>query len=138
MIYTFHHLDPAWKNERVKAIAFDSCPPKSDIYAFGGWLSFASKTPMIKPYFSWIFHPYRMYCGIHAEWEEENQNRMFGDTSVLPRGAHCLFMRGRNDPVLDEDYVTNFIEDVKLHAQPGTNIQEVGSLRLHRTCILYK
>jgi hypothetical protein len=43
MMYMFSHMDPAWREERLKAIVFDSCPPKSDIYAFGGWLSFATK-----------------------------------------------------------------------------------------------
>ena len=35
-IFMLAHLDPAWREANVKAIMFDSCPPKSDIYAFGG------------------------------------------------------------------------------------------------------
>lgn len=124
MVYMFSHMDPAWRNERVKAIMFDSSPPKSDVNAFGGWLAFATKQPWVKN-LAFIFQPYRIYQGINDKWESENHARMFGEDAVIPRNAHCLFIRGQNDPVLDSDYVDSFIADVKEHANPGANVQDV-------------
>jgi hypothetical protein len=124
LVYMLAAMDPAWRDQRVKAIAFDSSPPKSDVHAFGGWLSFATQKPFMRN-LAPLFEPYRMYQGIDARWEAENHGRMFGPAAVIPRGAHCLFMRGRNDPVLNADYVDSFIADVKAHAGPNTNIQEV-------------
>jgi hypothetical protein len=43
---------------------------------------------------------------------------MFGPDAVVPRSAHCLFMHGRNDPVLDQDYVSSVVEDIQKHANP--------------------
>lgn len=124
MIYMLSYMEPEWRDERVKAIMFDSSPPQSDIHAFGGWLSFATKQPWLAA-FAFIFEPYRMYQGINDEWEAGNHARMFGPGAVIPRGAHVLFMHGRNDPVLNTDYVGSFIADVKDHAEPGANVQEV-------------
>jgi hypothetical protein len=118
-------MDRDWRDERVKAIMFDSSPPKSDIHAFGGWLSFATKQPWAKQ-LSFMFYPYRMYQGINDKWEAENHARMFGAEAVIPRGAHCLVMRGRNDPVLDAEYVDDFIADLKQHANKDTNVQEIN------------
>jgi len=124
MIYMLHHMDPAWRDEKVKAIMFDSSPPKSDIYAFGGWLAFATKQPVMKN-LAFIFEPYRMYQGINSEWEAGNHARMFGPAAVIPRSAHCLFIQGRNDPVLDTGYVDSFMADVREHAKEGANVQSV-------------
>ena len=123
--YMLDALDPAFRDERIKAIVYDSCPPMSDTLAFGGWLSFFLKRPWIKPYVAPLFQPYRSICGINDAWEAENRARMFGPDAVLPRGAHSLFMHGRNDPVLNHDYVKSFVEDVGKHAAAGVNVQEV-------------
>ena len=54
-------LEPAWREKRIRAIMFDSCPPKSDVYAFGGWLSWLiqakTKLPsrLTKPIVSQLF-----------------------------------------------------------------------------------
>ena len=69
MVYMLDNLDPEWRDANVKAIVYDSCPPKSDTLAFGGWLSFALKRPWLKPYLAPFFHPYRWCVGITPEWE---------------------------------------------------------------------
>jgi hypothetical protein len=75
MIYMLEYMDADFRNEKVKAIMFDSSPPMSDIYAFGGWLSFATKQAWLKN-LSFVFEPYRMYQGINSEWESANYKRM--------------------------------------------------------------
>ena len=125
MVYMLDNLDPEWRDANIKAIVYDSCPPRSDVLAFGGWLSFALKCPWIKRYVAPLFHPYRWYAGITCEWEAENHAKMFGGSAVLPRSAHSLFMHGRNDPVLDVDYLETFIEDVHEHAALGACCQQV-------------
>lgn len=116
-IFTLAHLDPGWRSENVKAVVFDSCPPKSDVYAFGGWLSWMveAKTGLdcrvAKPLLSQLFHPVRLAAGINAQWTAQNDKWCFGsgaapgDACVVPRSAACLFVRGRNDPVLEPEYV---------------------------------
>jgi len=161
------HLDPAWREANVKAIMFDSCPPKSDIYAFGGWLSWllqaktGAPAKLTKPIVSHIFHPVRPYFGIDAKWTAQNDAWMFGeeargararalahnagtsstacqdlavaaaelalaeathdqsdeaggaDECVVPRSTACLFTRGRNDPVLEPQYVDAYYAYLK-------------------------
>lgn len=68
-------MEPAWRERRVKAIMFDSCPPESNVYAFGGWLSWflQAKTGLpwaySKPLVSHLFHPVRPAFGINEECE---------------------------------------------------------------------
>lgn len=219
-MFALSHLDPDWREANIRAIMFDSCPPKSDIYAFGGWLSWLiqAKTglsaALVKPVTSQLFRPVRPYFGIDEKWsvsprpsQEEDgcpflppfatgaepvsvgshtlrrtcmpatdrrklrvashrtvQNDVFmfgdeahgrraralpeasGETSaecvalsetavrqalaeldaqgddnvddvsarcVVPRSAHCLFVRGRNDPVLEPQYVDSFYAFLK-------------------------
>ena len=38
-MFMLAHLEPSFREKRIRAIMFDSCPPKCDVYAFGGWLS---------------------------------------------------------------------------------------------------
>ena len=125
MIYMFEHLDPEWREENVKAIVFDSCPPKSDIYAFGGWLSFMLKKHYLKNYVAHLFYPYMWYCGITDEWRKWNHSRMFGASAVIPRNAHCIFMHGKMDPVLNYEYLNEFIEDIKKYQHPSANVSEI-------------
>ena len=100
---------PADMHARVRALAFDSCPPRSDIYAFGGYASWALNKPHLKNYLAQLFRPVRWYQGIDDAWEEMNRRRMFEpDECVVPKNASVLFMHGRNDPVLDLDYVHDF------------------------------
>ena len=68
LIYTSQFMDKKWREENVKAIVFDSSPPKSDCYAFGGWLAFLLKRNHMKPYLAHLFHPYIWYAGITEEW----------------------------------------------------------------------
>ena len=140
---------------------FDSCPPKSDVTAFGGWLSWLiqakSGVParLTRPLVRHLFHPVRPYFGITAEWTKQNDVWMFGDESlgrrvrslphaagcsstecaalaavaasaastavveeagsgcVVPRGAACLFVRGRGDPVLEPQYIDAYYAYLK-------------------------
>jgi hypothetical protein len=123
MLYMFQNLDSEWKDKNIKAIVFDSCPPMSNKEAFAGWASFAMKQPNIRSLVAPLFIPYMAYCGITDEWRQENHLKMFGPNAVIPRGAHCLFMRGKNDPVLNPEYVSSFIADVQKHQK--ANVQEI-------------
>ena len=157
-------LEPAWRDARVRALVFDSCPPKSDVYAFGGWLAWLAQAKagvpsrLAKPALSQLFHPVRPCFGIDATWTAENDAWMFGDAArgrraremparagaslaecaalaeaaasraraeetdaasggddacVVPKDAACLFVRGRNDPVLEPQYVDAFYAHLK-------------------------
>lgn len=109
LLYILEFMPPAWREEYVKTIVFDSSPPKSDVYAFGGWFCYAMKlNPKLwKPLVSQLFHPYRLYSGINSKWEAENANRM---KTCIPKSAHILFMHGRNDPVLDTQYISEYAD----------------------------
>ena len=124
MIYTLEYMDKDWRDDHVKAIVFDSCPPMSDVDAFGGWMAFMLKRNYLKPYLSPIFHPYMYICGITEEWRQQNALKMFGETSVIPRNANVLFLHGKNDPVLHRDYMAKFVSDVKTHQSPGLSFTE--------------
>ena len=50
-MFTLASMEPSWREKNVKAIMFDSCPPKSDIYAFGGLVSRAP-SPYPRPAYS--------------------------------------------------------------------------------------
>ena len=159
-IFVLAHLEPDWRERNVRAIMFDSCPPKSDVYAFGGWLSWLLQAKsglparLSKPLVSHLFHPVLPYFGIGAEWRGQNDAWMFGsetrgrdaralpprageslaecrtlaeaaesvasaepddETSgcVVPKGAACLFVRGRNDPVLEPQYIDAYYAYLK-------------------------
>lgn len=66
-MYMLAHLEKSWRDRNIKAIMFDSCPPKSDVYAFGGWLSWLLKiktrlpSSLTKPLVSHLFHPVRPF-----------------------------------------------------------------------------
>ena len=122
MFYILQYMDKEWRDKNVKAIVFDSCPPKSDVYAFGGWLAFMLKRNYLRPYLAPLFHPYIWYAGITEEWREENHAKMFGPLSVIPRDANILFIHGKNDPVLDNGYVAEFIADVKAHRSRNASV----------------
>ena len=58
MIYALEYMEKDWRDKYVRAIVLDSCPLMSNIYTFGGWLSFALKLNYLKPYVSHLFYPY--------------------------------------------------------------------------------
>ena len=74
-------LEPSWRDRNVRAIMFDSCPPKSDVYAFGGWLAWLIRAKtglppaMTKPVVSQLFHPVRPLFGITPAWTTSNDER---------------------------------------------------------------
>lgn len=124
MIYTLEYMNKDWRDKHVKAIVFDSCPPMSDVHAFGGWMAFMLKKNNLKPFLSPLFHPYMYICGITDVWRKENDLKMFGNTSVIPRDANILFLHGRNDPVLNNEYVESFVQDIKSHQSPNASVTE--------------
>ena len=124
MIYTLEYMNKDWKDKHVKAIVFDSCPPMSDVYAFGGWMAFMLKRNYLKPYLSHLFHPYMIIAGITEDWRTQNAKKMFGFTSVIPRNANILFLHGKNDPVLNNDYLEKFVFDIREHQSPNASVTE--------------
>jgi hypothetical protein len=168
-LFTLAHCDEKWRERCVRAIMFDSCPPKSDVYAFGGWLSWflQAKTNLpakqSKPVLAQLFHPVRPLFGIDAAWTAANDGFMYGneDTGrlarqlplrvgtssaecvsfaeeaaalasasasddsgcVVPRSAACLFVRGRNDPVLEPQYVDAFYAFLKARTTASVELR---------------
>lgn len=49
---------------------------------------------------------------------------MFGQTSVIPRGVHILFLPGQSDPVLNNDYLASFVQDMKSHQSFTASVTE--------------
>jgi hypothetical protein len=126
-LYMFKHMDlinPGWKDKHVKGIVFDSCPPKSDTLAFGGFVAFRFNNPALQTLTAPLSEPYRMLCGINSQWEAENERRMFGEGALIPRGAHQLHIHGKTDPVLNPDYLKRFVRDCRQHKTEGTSIIE--------------
>jgi hypothetical protein len=125
---TMSYIPRALRERSVRAITFDSTPPMSDIYAFGGWLCYALKLDATrwKNVVAHLFHPYRYFMGINSEWENTVMRpRIFGDEEcVVPRSAHILFINGMNDPVLDRGYVSSFAAHLKARATPGVTIEQ--------------
>ena len=85
---------------------------------------FMLKKNNLKPFLSPLFHPYMYICGITDVWRKENDIKMFGNTSVIPRDANILFLHGRNDPVLNNEYVESFVQDIKSHQSPNASVTE--------------
>lgn len=121
-MYMLAALPPKWREAHVRAIMFDSCPPCSDVQAFGGWLAWflqarsggALRADVLKPVVSHLFHPVRPLVGIDGAWTAQNHERMFGEEGcVVPKGAACLFVRGRHDTVLESTYVDAYADFLK-------------------------
>jgi hypothetical protein len=112
-LYVMEYLGQAYREEHLRAIAFDSCPPRAGTAAFAGWASFALQRPWVKNVLGPAFLPFLAYQGITPEWQQENHNRMFGSACVIPANAHLCLMHGRNDPVLELDYVREFAHGLR-------------------------
>ena len=95
-IDTLQYMNKDWKEQNVKAIVFDSCPPTSDVHAYGGWLAFVLKRNHLKPYLSPLFYPYIWITGVDKQWTNQFSLKIFGNTSVIPRQANVLFLYGKN------------------------------------------
>jgi len=124
VIYMLENLDKDWREEKIKAIVFDSCPAMSDIEAFGGWMAVRMEQTSFKPFLSPLFHPFLSFCGITDEWRIENHMKMFGENAVIPRNANILFMYSKDDPVLDKMYIQSFIQDIKIYKSPKACVTE--------------
>ena len=124
MIYTLEYMNKDWRDQNVKAIVFDSCPLMSYVHAFGGWMAFMLKRNYLKPYLSPLFHPYMSFAGITEDWRRENEKKMFGSTSLIPRNANILFLHGKCDPVLNHDYLEKFVSDIREHQSPNASVTE--------------
>merc|ERR1739845_113478 len=92
-----------WREKNVRAICFDSCPPKADLQAFGGFVAYVLKTPQVKPLVAPLFRPYMWNRGITEEFVSENHLKMYGGTDafgvthepVVPKNANVLVLHGR-------------------------------------------
>jgi alpha-beta hydrolase superfamily lysophospholipase len=127
-LYTLEALPRDWRERNVRALVFDSCPPKSDALAFGGWAAFALRRPWLKPWIAPLFEPYRWLCGINEAWEAENARRMDprDERCVLPEGASVLVFHGTRDPVLDNAYVHAFADSITAARARGASEEDVG------------
>jgi hypothetical protein len=38
-------------------------------------------------------------------------------------GAHCLFIRGSEDPVVEQAHVANFAQELQAQSQPGISVE---------------
>jgi len=124
MIWTLEHMNKDWREKYIRAMVFDSCPPMSDVYAFGGTMAYMLKRHNLKPYISHLFHPYMYIAGLTDDWRTQTNLKMFGPSSVIPRNAKILFVYGKNDPVINYDYLGKFIFDRKLHHSSDTGVTE--------------
>ena len=130
MLYAFRFLEPQWREQKVKAVVFDACPPRSDKYAFSGWVASVTKQPWVQTTFAALFVPYLAWCGVDAAWLRKERAMMYGDgrsttrTSVMPRGAHYLFVRGSDDPVVDGAHISAFAAHLREQAQAGMRVEE--------------
>ena len=124
MIYTLEYMNKDWKDKYVKAIVFDSCPAMTDAHAFGGWMAFMIRRNYLKPYMAPLSYPYLYICGITEEFRKENEKKMFGETSVIPRNANILFLHGKHDPILNKDYLDLFVSDIRNHHSQHASVTE--------------
>lgn len=124
VMYMLENFDKDWREEKIKAIVFDSCPAMSDIEAFGGWMAVRMEQTSLKPFLSPLFHPFLSFCGITDEWRIENHTKMFGENAVIPRNANILFIYSKDDPVLDKMYIQSFIQDIKIYKSPEACVTE--------------
>jgi len=112
----FEHLGLKSK-ELIKGIVFDSAPPMSDIYAFGGYVSHVTKNPSLKNLYSQPFRLFRMCQGINQKFEDETYIKM---RSVFYPSQPMLFLISKDDPVLSNEYVLKYVEDLK---KKGLNVK---------------
>ena len=124
VIYMLEHLDKSWKEEKVKAIVFDSCPAMSDSEAFEGWLAVRLEQTSLHSFLSPLFNPFLSFCGVTDDWRTENHKKMFGKDSVIPRNANILIVYGKNDPVLNRMYINSFIDDLKKYKSAEASVTE--------------
>lgn len=114
VMFVLAHTDKQWRKKNVRAIMFDSCPPKPDERAFAGWMAWFLRVKLglpprlTKPILAPCFLPVLPIAGINAEWNAQNDKWVRGDGCVIPRSTACLFVRGRNDPVLEAEFVDDW------------------------------
>lgn len=113
MVYILEHMDRDWREENVKTILFDSCPVLGDASGMGAFAAFFLKKHYLKPYLSPLCHPYLYYLGVTEEFRRDFDLKVFGERSVIPRNAHILFIQNENDFVVNKEYLTKFISEVK-------------------------
>ena len=65
-----------------------------------------------------------IFAGITEDWRRENEKKMFGRTSVIPRNANILFLHGKYDPVLNNEYLEKFVSDIREHQSPNASVTE--------------
>jgi len=124
VIYMLEHLDKSWREEKVKAIVFDSCPAMSDAEAFEGWLTVRLEQTSLNSFLAPLFNPFLSFCGVTDDWRKENHKKMFGEDSVIPRNANILFIYGKDDPVLNRMYINSFVEDLQKYKSPEATVSE--------------
>ena len=124
LFHTLKFMDKEWRDLNVKAIVFDSSPPKSDCHALGAGLAFLLKRNYLKPYLAPLWYPYTYWLPGFQDWQRELDTYMFGASAVIPRNASMLFIRGKNDNTLDIDYLVDFIADVREHKAPNASVSE--------------
>ena len=124
VIYMLEHLDKSWREDKVKAIVFDSCPAMSDLEAFEGWLSVRLEQTSLNSFLAPLFNPFLSFCGVTDDWRTENHKKMFGEDSVIPRNANILFIYGKDDPVLNRMYINSFVEDLQKYKSPEATVSE--------------
>jgi hypothetical protein len=123
MTYMLAHMTPEWRERRVRAIMFDSCPPKPDHAAFGGFFAWYLQVKLgvparlSKPVVSRLCQPFIGLLSegaIDQDWLAQNDRWMWDEQEcAIPRAAALLFIRGRNDTVLDAEHVDAFAAFLK-------------------------
>jgi hypothetical protein len=130
MIWALESLNKDWRDEYIKAIVFDSAPVLKDVHCLSGWMAFMLKRNHLKPYISHLFYPLIssyifLYAGNTDDRMKQDGLSTFGNTSVIPRYARILFLYGKNEPVLDYDYLQKFILDRKKHQYYDKSVTEI-------------
>jgi hypothetical protein len=131
MIWALESLNKDWRDEYVKAIVFDSAPVLRDVKCFGGWIAFMLKRDHLNPYLSHLLYPllssyFFSYAGNTDDRIKQDYLNTFGNTSVIPRYARILFLYGKNEPVLNYDYLQKFILDRKEHQYYDKSVTEIS------------
>ena len=119
MICTLDNMNSNWRDKYVRAVVFDSSPVPCDVHTAGAGIAFLLKRNNLKPYLSPLFYPYFFLSGMTDEYRTQHDRKMFGHLSVIPRNSGMLFLYGRNDPVMNYEYLQKFISDQKNLIQTG-------------------
>ena len=117
MLEILSNMDENWRERYIKLIVLDSSPCLPDICSLNGLLKELYDSHHLTRYYMLCLykHYYELltYASITEDIRQAWYRKSFGSTSVIPTKSNLLLLYGKNDQVLNHNFLEKFIIDAK-------------------------